>query len=341
MSDGVSSVSDGAVTSDARGGLGRQVGLRWRSRDPLLPAPPSELPPGCGTTLRVTGPGGEILAAGSCAHWEGEADALDLTWGAARRFELTAWVTGPGGPDVTSALDTLLEQWREHLAELPDAAAADTAAVVTWPSRDVDGAAALLRRGFAPLAVIAARTTGADPSQPAPLGPPAAAVPAGVRIRRAGPADVDAVVRRGLEVVRYDAYFGGVQERPSTAEALRREFTAMLAMPRPWIWLAERDGEAIGMLAAEQPEQASWIAPLARPAPVSYLLLMGVRAGERASGIGAALSARLNDEVRAAGVPLTLLHYAQVNPLSAPFWSQQGYRPLWTCWEARPPARVR
>ncbi len=337
----MSAVRNDAVSSDARGGLGRQVGLRWRSRDPLLPAPPSELAPGCGAALHVTGAGGELLAAGSCAHWEGEPDALDLTWGAARRFELTAWVAGPGGPEVTGALDRLLDQWREHLAGLPDAGAADTAAIVNWPSRDVDGAAALLNRGFAPLAVIAARISGADPSQPAAPAPASAIVPAGVRIRRAGPADVDAVVRRGLEVVRFDALFGAVRERPSTAEALRREFTAMLAAPRPWIWLAERDGEAIGMLAAEQPEQASWIAPRARPTPVTYLLLMGVRPGERAKGLGAALSARLNEEVRAAGVPLTLLHYAQVNPLSAPFWSQQGYRPLWTCWEATPPASVR
>jgi hypothetical protein len=34
-----------------------------------------------------------------------------------------------------------------------------------------------------------------------------------------------------------------------------------------------------------------------------------------------------------------LLHYEQANPLSGPFWSHRGYRPLWTSWEARP-ARV-
>jgi hypothetical protein len=36
-----------------------------------------------------------------------------------------------------------------------------------------------------------------------------------------------------------------------------------------------------------------------------------------------------------------LLHYAQVNPVSAPFWSRMGYRPLWTIWEARPAAALR
>jgi predicted GNAT family acetyltransferase len=86
---------------------------------------------------------------------------------------------------------------------------------------------------------------------------------------------------------------------------------------------------------------ATWIAPLAEAAPVAYLLLAGVQPGQRGRGVGAALTARLHDDVAAAGVQVTLLHYAQVNPLSAPFWSQQGYRPLWTVWEARPASTVR
>ena len=35
------------------------------------------------------------------------------------------------------------------------------------------------------------------------------------------------------------------------------------------------------------------------------------------------------------------LHYAQLNPLSAPFWNRMGYRPLWTGWEVRPAASLR
>ena len=154
--------------------------------------------------------------------------------------------------------------------------------------------------------------------------------------RRAGPADIDAVVRLGLEVIRFDAHFGSVTERPGTAEALRREAAGLLAVPGTWIWLAERDAVAIGMLCAERPESAAWIAPMVRGEPVAYLLLMGVVPGQRGSGVGAAMVARLHQEIEAAGVAVTLLHYAQINPLSAPFWSQQGYRPLWTAYEARP-----
>jgi hypothetical protein len=40
-------------------------------------------------------------------------------------------------------------------------------------------------------------------------------------------------------------------------------------------------------------------------------------------------------------VAVTLLHYAVPNPLSVPFWSARGYRPLWTVWEARPAGTLR
>jgi hypothetical protein len=49
----------------------------------------------------------------------------------------------------------------------------------------------------------------------------------------------------------------------------------------------------------------------------------------------------LHREIEDAGVAVTLLHYEQTNPLSVPFWSQQGYRPLWTSWEAKPAQTLR
>ena len=274
---------------------------------------------------------------------------MELTWGAARRFRLTIEAAGP---DVAGAFDTLLTQWRDHLHGLPEAAADDTAAEVDWPSRDVAGAAPLLRHGFVPAAVVAARLTPgtvaeAGAPQPAPeAGAPAPvapvpAAPPGLGIRRAGPGDLDAVVDLGMEVIRYDANFGGVTERPWTRSALTQDAARLLADAQPWVWLAERDGQPVGLVAAHAPEHAAWIAPMAGPSPVAYLYLGGVRAAHRAAGVGAALAARLAAETERHSVPVTLLHYAPVNPLSVPFWSQQGYRPLWTAWEARPATAVR
>jgi hypothetical protein len=313
--------------------VGAAASRRLQSLDALLPAS-APLPEGCGAGLAVHDSGGQLLAIGACEHWHGPPESLELTWGAALQFRLSAHVAGAAGPGVTAALDRLLDSWRDHLAGHPEVGAADTAAVVTWPSRDVDGAAALLRHGFAPYAAIAIRATGSRAGA-------TAGAPPDVAIRRGTPDDIDAFVALGLEVVRFDAYFGSVSERSWTPAALREELAAMLAVPQPWMWLAERGGEAVGMVAAERPEQAEWIAPMTRAGRVAYLLLAGVRAGERARGTGAALAARLAAEAQASGVPAVLLHYAQVNPLSVPFWSQQGYRPLWTVWEAHPPAVLR
>jgi hypothetical protein len=312
---------------------------RWQEIDPLLPEP-VPLPAGCGTEFTVAGADGSAAAA-TCEHWEAAPGTLDTAWGTPRRFQLAIQVVGP---DLGGTLDKLLAGWRDHLAGLPGTDSPDTAAVVNWPSRDIDGVAALVRRGFAPLAVVAARTGGRGPGaraeRPVP-GQPGGRPRAGVRVRRAGPADSDAVVRLGLEVIRYDAHFGNGGQRPDTVEALHREAASLLAGPEPWTWLAERDGSAIGLVSAQRPEAAGWIAPLVGAAPVAYLMLGFVAPGERASGIGAELVARLHADIEAAAVPVTLLHYEQVNPLSAPFWSQQGYRPLWTTWEARPARALR
>jgi GNAT superfamily N-acetyltransferase len=322
-----------ATAEESSQNVAALVARRWQRFDSLLPAPAAMPATGFGHVL-VADAGGEQVALGRCNHRAPGPESLDLTWGAARRFELAVQI---GGLDVATSLDLLLSRWREHLDSEPDTDEWDSAAVVTWPSRDIAGVKTLLARGFAPLAVIAARPTRYGSfSAAARPSDETVQTPSDVCIRRARPADVDELVRLGLEVIRFDAEVSAVIERPGTAAALRRELAELAAGPESWVWVAERGGSAIGMLAAERPETARWIAPMVSAAPVAYLLLMGVTAPQRGAGVGAAMLARLHNEIEACGVAVTLLHYAQVNPLSAPFWSQQGYRPLWTVWEAGP-----
>jgi GNAT superfamily N-acetyltransferase len=310
--------------------LAAREAQRWHAIDRLLPTR-MEAPHGCGAELMVLDTAGRPVAVGTCEHWSAPADSLDLSWGAARRYQLTMRVADLDNP---TPLDHLISAWKKHLNDVDGAGDEDTAAEVTWPSRDVGGVQTLLAHGLAPLAVIGARVT--QPVSSADLS-----ALDGVRVRRATPADIDEVLRLGLDVVRFDALVSAVTERPSTADALRSEFSMLLAGDQPWVWLAEDRGAAVGMLAAERPEVARWIAPRTNAAAVAYLLLMGVSSGLRGRGVGATMAAHLHREVEAAGVAVTLLHYAQVNPLSAPFWSQQGYRPLWTVWEARPAGNLR
>lgn len=306
------------------------AGRRLTGLDPLLPAQ-SAPPDGCGTTFTAADNDGQLVAVAGCSHWTDEPGALSLTWGAARRFHLHPRIAGA---PTAGALDHLIAQWREHLADIPQTTEEDSAAMVTWPSRDVEGIRVLQRHNLAPFAVIAARVArterAAEQEQPDD----------GIRIRRAGPADLEEVTDLGLELVRYDAWFGEVVERPRTREGLRHGSAELLSGPAPWAWLAERDGVPVGLVAAERPESASWITPLTRLAPAAYLQQGFVLPAERASGIGARLVRHYHAEADATGVAVTLLHYSQVNPLSAPFWSQQGYRPLWTVWETRAAATL-
>jgi GNAT superfamily N-acetyltransferase len=144
-----------------------------------------------------------------------------------------------------------------------------------------------------------------------------------------------------MEVIRFDAHFGGVIVRPRAAEALRAEVADLLDEHEPWAWLAERDGDPVGLLVAERPEVAGWIAPRTGRSPVAYLMALFVAPAERGAGVGAALTEQLHRAAATARVAVILLQYEQVNPLAAPFWGQQGYRPLWTTWEARPARRLR
>lgn len=313
--------------------------------DPLLPWPPPEAPH-CGAPLE-TGYEAGAAAMGRCEHWAAEPGSLDLSWGAARRFQLSTTIAGP---DVAAGLGQLITQWRDHLAVVPGSGAVDTAATVTWPSRDADGVLTLLRHGFDPLEVLAARTAPRRRAAP-PLAsePQASESPPGthggldgsLRVRRASMTDADAVARLAIELIRFDSRFGAINERPDTLAALRREAAGLLAQPEPWTWLAERDGEPVAVLAAQRPEAAHWIAPMVRLAPAAYLMLMFVDPAERGSGAGGRLVAEYHREADAAGVAVTLLHYEQLNPLSVPFWSRHGYRPLWTTWQATPASAIR
>ncbi len=141
---------------------------------------------------------------------------------------------------------------------------------------------------------------------------------------RPGPGDLEAVVRLGLETIRYDAHFGTVIERPGTPAALRHEAGAVLGAPDPWVWLAERAGTPVGLLYAERPELAGGSPPWSRAEPVAYLELMDVLPGERGRGVAAALTTQLHQAADESGVGVTLLHYEQVNPLSGPFWEPAG-----------------
>jgi GNAT superfamily N-acetyltransferase len=331
------------VVRDVVQDLNKAVGRRWQGLDRLLPGR-ADLPEGCAAPLVAAGANGRPAGLGVCRHQFVPADTLNQTWGSASQFSLILRLREP---DASAALDELLGQWRDHLAGLPEAGPADTAAMVTWPARDVSGVNALLRRGMQAMTVIAVRpaehAAAAGPARPAePASARAVAEgSAGLVIREAGLGDLDAVTEFEMGVIRYDAQFGAAIIRPATEALVRAETQAALATRPAWAWLAERDGRPVGLVHVQPPERSGWIASMTRPGVTVYLQTMFVRPGERGSGVGAALVRHVHGVLDARGVQTTLLHYALMNPLSAPFWNRMGYRPLWTGWEVRPAASLR
>ena len=321
------------VVREAVRDINRAVARRWHAIDPLLPDP-STVPAGCSEPLVVTGENGRLAGLGVCVHQHIPPQSLNQTWGAADRFTL---VPRLAGPDVMALTDLLLAQWRDHLAGIGATRGPDTSASVVWPSLDVTGVRALLRHGLQPLTVIAVRTRPATAARAG--GPPRGAH--GVTIRAAGPADEEQVLDLELRLIRYDMQFGGPVWRTNTARLVREEIRVSLARPASRTWLAERNGRAVGLLVAQTPKEAGWIAGMTSAPEAAYLQTMFVDQAERGTGIGAALVRQLHARLDGAGVDVTLLHHSQVNPLSAPFWYRMGYRPLWTSWEARPASALR
>jgi GNAT superfamily N-acetyltransferase len=207
--------------------------------------------------------------------------------------------------------------------------------MITWPARDVSGVTTLLRHGLQPITVIAVRPARSTAAGPRPAGDET------LVIREAAPADLDVVTEFEMGVIRYDALFGAAILRPATEELVRAETQAALAVRPARAWLAERDGEPVGLVHVQPPEQSRWIAGMTRAGVTVYLQTIFVRPGDRGGGVGEALVRHVHAVLDARGVDTTLLHFAQLNPLSAPFWSRMGYRPLWTGWEVRPAASLR
>jgi GNAT superfamily N-acetyltransferase len=321
------------VVRDAVDDINRAVGRRWQGLDSWLP-PRAELPEGCAAPFVAAGANGRPAGLAVCRHEHVPDGTLNQTWGTAGRFSLILRVRDTA---TAAAVADLLRQWRDHLVGLPEAAAGDTAAMISWPSRDVTAVNALLRHGMQPLTVIAVRSAASASAASATAGN----APAGLVIREAGPDDLDVVTEFELGVIRYDALFGAAIIRPATEALVRAETQASLGVRPAWAWLAEQDGQPVGLVHVQPPGQSGWIAGMARGGVTAYLQTRFVRPGERGAGVGAALVRHAHAVLDGRGVETILLHYAQVNPLSAPFWNRMGYRPLWTGWEVRPAASLR
>ncbi|MEV0067428.1 MULTISPECIES: GNAT family N-acetyltransferase [unclassified Amycolatopsis] len=299
---------------------------RFAALDPLLPPPAPSISDAAGERVgAVTGAGARVSGVVQ-RHRHGPGDT-PLLWSAAQVWQLFP------DPDTagTEGFDLLLGELRSLVDTEP--AEADSACVVNWPSRDAEAIRAFLDHGLAPMSALAVRT------DPPPAAPDAAGTD-GIAVRPAGPADFDTVLR--LCAATFD-YTGLVahRRRDQTAEllapALRR------ALDEPATWLAEAGGRPVALA------QCAWVdsapgteaAELLPPGLWAYVNNVVTAPGHRGGGIGRVLMDRVHRELLRSGTVGAYLYYNPMNPLSSVFWHRQGYRPLWTSWEAHPATALR
>lgn len=298
---------------------------RLAGLDPLLP-PPAAPPKGEVITAALPDGGAVAGVLVRTAHPPG---SLARTWATAELVELVPLL----GETGLAGMHTLLAAWRARLPALglPDH---DSACVVTWPSRDATATRALLDHGFAPLTVIAVRTGGGPDSRPVRLPD--------LVVRRARPADLDAVVELAMAELAYSALVGATVVREDAAELKRGMLASRLDRGDP-VWVAEQDGLVVGLAECGVSDAApgTWTGTRLPAGRWAYVNCASVLPGARGQGVGRTLLDAVHAAFDAAGVRGSYLYYSPANPLSSVFWPRQGYRPLWTIWEVRPAGALR
>ncbi|HEX2301057.1 MAG TPA: GNAT family N-acetyltransferase [Pseudonocardiaceae bacterium] len=297
--------------------------LRLQELDPLLP-PWVALPEGD----ILTGVTPDRKVAGVLLRFIHRPGSLARMWSAAHVSELVP-LLGSTGQD---GMHALLEAWQARLPrlELPPT---DSACVVSWPSRDAETGRALLDHGFMPLSVIAVRPPSAPPTTPGA---------ADVELRPAEPADLDDCLRLAMAEQSYSAMMGGAVHRDEATALKRSLLQARLSGHAP-IWLAELSGDPVGLIECGYAEAnpGTWAATRLPPGRWGYINCASVLPAARGHGVGRALADHAHAAFAAARTVGSYLYYNPPNPLSSVFWPRQGYRPLWTIWEARPADALR
>ena len=194
--------------------------------------------------------------------------------------------------------------------------------VVTIPAGDDALREAFWSLGFGPDDIGALREI--------PPLPPAVGE-SGLSLRRAGPADLDAVVSLARVLFAHEAASPEFYARmPEILPAWRATTGRLLADPANGYFLAERDGEPVGMVTLMAPHDFS---PMATP-PGTILLDQEVTLpAARGLALGAALLAHALEWAAGEGARWCVLHYSPANLPAAGFWPAQGFRPLtYTLW---------
>ena len=148
-------------------------------------------------------------------------------------------------------------------------------------------------------------------------------VPAGIELRKATPADIEAVI--GLietEIARYREWAPEFQSKGPTPQMRERLSPLYEDDERAWILLAFEGGEAVGVASLSTITGADARVP---PAGTVYLWQMFVRRDRQGGGLAGALLDRLLEEARRRGYTRIVLWTPSGAAQARRFYEREGF----------------
>jgi GNAT superfamily N-acetyltransferase len=165
------------------------------------------------------------------------------------------------------------------------------------------------------------------------------ALPSPFSMRRAGPADGDAVHGVIADLFRFHAGSPIFMTLLTEAiEAERGEIEELLADPAVAYWLVEEAGEAVGVLGLRPAE--GFVDDGRRPERSAYLFLGHMRASARGRGVTTAVLEPALAWAREAGYTTCTVDWLSTNPLASSFWPRRGFVPFAARLERRIDPRI-
>jgi GNAT superfamily N-acetyltransferase len=164
-------------------------------------------------------------------------------------------------------------------------------------------------------------------------------LPPAFSLRRAGPADVDAVHALSTDLMRFHA--NAPMFLPQSAEAIAAQRDAIvdwLADPAVGYWVAVEGGKVVGAMGLHPAE--GFIDDGRRAEHGAYLFLAHMRASARGRGVATALLQATLGWARDTGYAACTVEWFTANPLSSRFWPRRGFVPFTARLERRVDPRV-
>jgi GNAT superfamily N-acetyltransferase len=151
------------------------------------------------------------------------------------------------------------------------------------------------------------------------------ALPAGIEVRRATPADIETVITLiKAELTRYGEWAPGFTLVAPSPELRERLNLLYEDDERAWILLAFAGDEAVGVVSLSLITGADARVP---PEGTVYLWQMFVRRDWQGSGLGGALLDRLLEEARRRGYERIVLWAAAGASQARRFYEREGFEP--------------